>query len=64
MCGAGIWGKQNSAIGLSFGRVIFVLGLNDGFRPDGGLCSAGWLVPEADIPRGPALGANAPEPVI
>jgi hypothetical protein len=22
ICGAGIWGKQNSAIGLSFGSVI------------------------------------------
>jgi hypothetical protein len=32
-CGAGIWGERNSAIGLSFGPVIFVLGLNDGFDP-------------------------------
>jgi hypothetical protein len=32
-CGAGIWGERNSTIGLSFGPVIFVLGLNDGFDP-------------------------------
>jgi hypothetical protein len=44
MCGAGIWGERNSAIGLSFGPVIFVLGLKDGFQPDGGLCSAGWQI--------------------
>jgi hypothetical protein len=60
MCGAGIWGERNSAIGLSFGPVIFVLGLKDGFQPDGGLCLAGWLVPEADIPRGPALARTRP----
>jgi hypothetical protein len=32
-CGAGIWGERNPAIGLGFGPVIFVLGLNDGFDP-------------------------------
>ncbi len=32
MCGAGIWGERNSAIGLCFGLVIFPLCLNDTFR--------------------------------
>jgi len=40
--------------------MIFVLGLKDGFQPDGGLYSAGWLVPEADIPRGSALARTRP----
>jgi hypothetical protein len=33
-----------------------------GFRlsTHGGLCSAGWLVPEADIPRGPAPSRTRP----
>jgi len=26
----------------------------------GGLCSAGWLLPEADIPRGPAQARTRP----
>jgi len=55
MCGAGIWGERNSAIGLSFGRMIFVLGLKDGLdpkRPSTIAAPSGRLVKMADATSG------------
>jgi len=55
MCGAGIWGERNSAIGLSFGPMIFVLGLKDGLdpkRPSTIAAPSGRLVKMADATSG------------